>query len=544
MSKSGTNLKKILAACSVTAMLSTASLAQDISTRPVDINAFELTGNIVVFDDLPNVAWILGEIAPQDYFNFRRVIRRNPIDTIVLDSPGGSLFEGLQIAAAIHDQGFSTLIPENALCASACAFLYFAGDYRNAQGELGVHQFYRTDGEVPMGEVQFTVSEIVGFLNEFETPPFVFEHMFEDVEMHFFSAEEKERLNRVDPNRQGFLTNNSLAGINATYRAMIEALAEAAEDEQVSTNEAIEPATVTEPSGTPPTAPPNEYTSLWELNLECGVNSFSEQVGFARNLTDHNRSPHEQIPVVWWPSGREEPLGFITLFEKPILELSWNDQSALFKIIGEIELSPTLLLNGLGTDCSGILYKVPEEEADVPRRNYTEEELTVLVQEELNRLGCYLGSTDGIIGRRSIAALRAFIDNADLNITYSKELFHDANFLRVIRSITGQVCLSEPIPEPYNVSGVWLVNFVCPENRSFSGTSEIYGRNGSSYRIRYYDDWGVGFGTGTLSGRRFSGYVNYEGQRTSFDYNLSPGGSRLTGATSNSCEVRAQRTSR
>jgi len=41
---------------------------------------------------------------------------------------------------------------------------------------------------------QFTVSEIIGFLNEFETPPWVFERMFQQSEMYYFKESELVQL--------------------------------------------------------------------------------------------------------------------------------------------------------------------------------------------------------------------------------------------------------------------------------------------------------------------------------------------------------------
>ena len=79
--------------------------------------------------------------------------------------------------------------------------MFFAGKNRQATGRLGVHQFHSTSDDetakianVEYGS-QFTVSEIIGYLNEFETPPFVFEKMFAQKQMYFFSDDELAKLN-------------------------------------------------------------------------------------------------------------------------------------------------------------------------------------------------------------------------------------------------------------------------------------------------------------------------------------------------------------
>ena len=141
-------------------------------------------GSFMFFEQVPNALFFEEDITNNDSFEFRKAIRNHNIDTIVLSSPGGALFEGLTIAGMIFDKGLTTYIPKTGRCASACAFMFFAGNNRQATGRLGVHQFYSTsdDESAKIANVeygsQFTVSEIIGHLNEFETPPFVFEKMF------------------------------------------------------------------------------------------------------------------------------------------------------------------------------------------------------------------------------------------------------------------------------------------------------------------------------------------------------------------------------
>jgi len=165
-----------------------------------DLFASSFYGSFIHFDALPNALFFFKAIEDEDSFEFRKALRNHEIDTIVLASPGGKVFEGLQMAGIIYDRKITTYIPKLSDCVSACAFMFFAGDLKVASGELGVHQFSgdaeARKKEAPVGVSdfisQFTVSEIIGFLNEFETPPFVFERMFETQpdDMYYFSAEE------------------------------------------------------------------------------------------------------------------------------------------------------------------------------------------------------------------------------------------------------------------------------------------------------------------------------------------------------------------
>ena len=87
------------------------------------------------------------------------------------------------MAGIIHDKGIATYVPElpeKLGCYSACSFMFFGGKIRQADGILAVHQAgaYGSERDKASAKVsetqqntQFTVSEIIEFLNEFETPP-------------------------------------------------------------------------------------------------------------------------------------------------------------------------------------------------------------------------------------------------------------------------------------------------------------------------------------------------------------------------------------
>jgi hypothetical protein len=161
-------------------------------------------GSFILNDDIPDTLFFIDEIKPNDSFELRKALRNHEIKNIVLASPGGSVWEGLQMAGIIFDKELRTIVPRGGSCQSACAFLFFAGSERLIEGELGVHQAYSSDFEKKqaVGQTQyvtqFTVSEIIGFLNEFGTPAFVYERMFEDIEMYFFRPKEVVELNSDD----------------------------------------------------------------------------------------------------------------------------------------------------------------------------------------------------------------------------------------------------------------------------------------------------------------------------------------------------------
>jgi len=162
-----------------------------------------LYGSFIYNSDIPNALFFMDQIKNGDDFELRKALRNHDIDTIVLASPGGNVRAGLSMAGIIFDKGLRVYVPPKAVCASACSFMFFGGDERLSEGALGVHQFASYDQEKTanavktQGDSQYLVSEIIGFLNEFKTPPFVFEKMFytRPDEMYWFTSEDTARLN-------------------------------------------------------------------------------------------------------------------------------------------------------------------------------------------------------------------------------------------------------------------------------------------------------------------------------------------------------------
>lgn len=161
----------------------------------------------------PDTLFLFGRIQSGDTFELRRALRSANIKNLVLLSAGGSVWEALTMGGIIFDRQINTYIPNvtNDLgCFSACAFMFFAGANRIAHGSLGVHQVGtysspQDDQERRQGETQqvtqYTTSEVIGFLNEFQTPAWVFEKMFRSREIYIFSADEVLEINRgyLDP---------------------------------------------------------------------------------------------------------------------------------------------------------------------------------------------------------------------------------------------------------------------------------------------------------------------------------------------------------
>ena len=180
--------------CAITAMFFVAAASSSVAEE-------SMYGSFVYNSDIPNALFFMDSIKDGDDFELRKALRNHDIDSIVLASPGGSVWAGLSMAGIIFDKKLRVYVPPKGVCASACSFMFFGGNERLNEGELGVHQFASSDSSKTANTIktqaqsQFTVSEIIGFLNEFDTPRFVLERMFQDRKMYWFNAEETKLLN-------------------------------------------------------------------------------------------------------------------------------------------------------------------------------------------------------------------------------------------------------------------------------------------------------------------------------------------------------------
>jgi hypothetical protein len=129
------------------------------SIRPIALSALVLAlaapaegAQITVTSaDGLNMITIEGSIVSGDAEQFRNAVLRvsSPQNTVViLKSPGGLLFDALQIGELIHTDGLSTLVPDGVVCASACADIWLAGSKRliSPDGRVGFHAAYDENG--------------------------------------------------------------------------------------------------------------------------------------------------------------------------------------------------------------------------------------------------------------------------------------------------------------------------------------------------------------------------------------------------------------
>jgi hypothetical protein len=84
---------------------------------------------------------IEGQIVPGDDKRFQQIAINEANAIVALNSPGGSLIDGIEIGTTIHNKHFATLVDPGNSCASACALIWLAGDPRiiSKKASVGMH---------------------------------------------------------------------------------------------------------------------------------------------------------------------------------------------------------------------------------------------------------------------------------------------------------------------------------------------------------------------------------------------------------------------
>ena len=95
---------------------------------------------------------ISGKIEQQDPINFAKAVTASKVDTVILDSPGGSVNSALEIGRLIRARGMSTVITRNSYCVSACGLIWVAGARRilTPGARVGFHATYTTRDSMRM----------------------------------------------------------------------------------------------------------------------------------------------------------------------------------------------------------------------------------------------------------------------------------------------------------------------------------------------------------------------------------------------------------
>jgi hypothetical protein len=157
---------------------------------------------------------LTGTIDPGSAERFAAEIaaRGDYVETVQLNSPGGSVTDALAIGALIRERGFATAVARGALCASSCPLVLAGGASRVAAegAAIGVHQVYATvaPGELPIGiraagdamsDAQKTTARITRHLQAMDVDPALWLHALETPpdRLYYLSSQELQALRLV-----------------------------------------------------------------------------------------------------------------------------------------------------------------------------------------------------------------------------------------------------------------------------------------------------------------------------------------------------------
>lgn len=125
----------------ILALVTSPAMAQQGNAGGEASGRFHIEGAQIFFDSDYAIGDLPAEIVAEDYDKLRALLRRNPdIETLVLNSGGGSLWAGEEMARLVIDYGLDTHVEGE--CSSASVTLFLAGKSRSmARGsKIGFHK--------------------------------------------------------------------------------------------------------------------------------------------------------------------------------------------------------------------------------------------------------------------------------------------------------------------------------------------------------------------------------------------------------------------
>lgn len=179
-----------------------ALVAAALATVPVAALAERITDYAPFFHDTETatVLYLEGDINSQTDFRLGRALHAFPeVETLVLSSRGGTVYDGLSMSTTIREYGLKTHIPANGECFSACAYMFFAGVERGSEGKLGVHRLAGLGDDITFG--QEVLSEVFASLYSHGVPFEIVLKMLQTPpeRMFIYSPEELAAMNLLGP---------------------------------------------------------------------------------------------------------------------------------------------------------------------------------------------------------------------------------------------------------------------------------------------------------------------------------------------------------
>lgn len=152
------------------------------------------------------------DVGAADRFAAEIDARGEYVQTVALDSPGGSVSDALAIGTLLRERGYAASVAAGALCASSCPLVLAAGSSRSAHPDaaIGVHQVYAqfAAGALPTGigaagdamsDAQRTTALITRHLGDMGVDPALWLHALETPpgNLYYLSPEELQHYRLV-----------------------------------------------------------------------------------------------------------------------------------------------------------------------------------------------------------------------------------------------------------------------------------------------------------------------------------------------------------
>jgi len=127
---------------------------------------------------------LTGTIAPGDGARLKKLVSerleswQSALPEVVLNSPGGSVSDALELGRALRDTGLKTRVAADGICLSACPYLFAAGTERHAEAgaRIGVHQHYFGENTLlpaftAVSDIQRGQGAVMRYLDEMGVDP-------------------------------------------------------------------------------------------------------------------------------------------------------------------------------------------------------------------------------------------------------------------------------------------------------------------------------------------------------------------------------------
>ncbi|APX21611.1 MAG: hypothetical protein CML50_23765 [Rhodobacteraceae bacterium] len=128
------------------------------------------------------------------------------VETVILQSPGGSVRDALELGRHLRAGGIGTRLLRGEICYSACPYLFAGGETREVEegASVGVHQHYFGESTilpafVAVEDIQRGQGEVMIYLEDMGIDPLVMSHALTTPadEIYLLLPEELERYNFV-----------------------------------------------------------------------------------------------------------------------------------------------------------------------------------------------------------------------------------------------------------------------------------------------------------------------------------------------------------